>query len=194
MNKNNYPHTTYTYKGLQRTLLCLILMCFITKKMNAQQFNNWYFPNNNGISFNAIPPSIITTSIIGSDYFSCAAISDRNGNLLFYSNGRKVWNRNNQLMPNGFGLKGGNCQINRLLIVPFLNDTSKYYLFTSQGLTIGTAQPDTLRYSYSLVDMNMDGGLGDVTSKNLDIRGFAAEKMVAIPNANGTDIWWICRN
>ena len=97
-------------------------------------------------------------------------------------------------MPNGFGLKGDNCQINGLLIIPFLNDSSKYYLFTSQGLTFGTAQPDTLRYSYSVVDMNMDGGQGDVSNKNTDIKGFATEKMVAVPNANGSDVWWICRD
>ena len=42
--------------------------------------------------------------------------------------------------------------------------------------------------------MNMDGGQGDVSNKNTDIKGFATEKMVAVPNANGSDVWWICRD
>ncbi|MBC7423074.1 MAG: hypothetical protein H7334_06410, partial [Ferruginibacter sp.] len=97
-------------------------------------------------------------------------------------------------MPNGFGLNGNNARINTALIIPFINDSTKYYLFTSNGIAIGTNFIDTLKYSFSIVDMQLNGGLGDVTNKNTFIKGFAAEKMVAILNANGNDIWWICRD
>ena len=167
MSKNNYPHTIYTYKGLQRILLCLILMCFITKNMNAQQFNNWYFPKNNGLTFNTNPISFLNGSQfnINLNSFSSSTISDKNGNFLFSSDGVFVWDRNNIPMPNGFGLKGGFCQINGTLIIPFIGDTSKYHLFNSNGLTFTSNNPDTLYYQYNVIDMNANNGLGDVIQK-----------------------------
>lgn len=38
---------------------------------------------------------------------ACASISDSAGNLLFYTNGEKVWNKNHEVMPNGEGLEIG---------------------------------------------------------------------------------------
>lgn len=150
---------------------------------------------NNGLTFNTTPPSFLSGSPFNgtNNTFGCATISDNNGNLLFSSDGVQVWDKNNIPMPNGFGLRGEFCNINGILIIPFISDTSKYYLFTSQGL-IYIHSPDTAFYRYSIVDMNANGGLGDVTTKNILIQNNAAEKMVAIPNANGTDIWWVCRN
>ena len=52
--------------------------------------------------------------------YSCASISNANGQLLFYSDGERVWDKNNQLMPNGFGLSGGDASINTVLIIPLL--------------------------------------------------------------------------
>jgi hypothetical protein len=155
------------------------------------------FHNYNGITFNTIPPTFlaggqITNTLSG---YSTASISDNNGQLLFYSDGERVWNKNDIIMPNGFGLLGSGGQINTALIVPFLNDTSKYYLFISKGLTQHTpGNESTYQYSYSIVDMQLNGGLGDVVNKNTFIKFFATEKMVAAPNANGNDVWWVCRD
>ncbi len=163
--------------------------------MNAQQFNNWIFHNYNGITFNTAPITFLAggqiTNTISS--YSTASISDNNGQLLFYSDGERVWNRNNVLMPNGLGLSGGYGQINTALIIPFINDTGKYYLFTAQGLS-NSPLSDTNKYAYSIIDMQLNGGLGDVVNKNTFIKFFAIEKMVALPNANGNDIWWIGRD
>lgn len=190
---NIFAHIKHIKRTISK-LFCFILLFSSLINLSAQQFNNWYFQRNNGIIFNTPLPSIITSSLIGSGNNSCASISNKSGQLLFYSDGISIWNKNNQKMPNGFSLKGADCQVNGLLIIPFLNDTSKYYLFTSQGLTFATNKADTIRYSFSIVDMNLNGGLGDVLNKNIDIRGFATEKMTAVLHSNGTDIWWICRD
>ncbi len=191
-----YPHIIILYKSLNRIFFCLIFYFFCIKKLNAQQSNNWVFPNNNGITFSTNPPSFLAGGQIVNppSSASAASISDRNGNLLFYSDGERVWNKNNQLMPNGFGLLGGAAGINTVLIVPFINDTSKYYLFTSKGLIYNTGNESTYEYCHNIIDMQLNGGLGDVVNKNTFIKFFANEKMVAIPNSNGTDIWWICRD
>jgi gliding motility-associated-like protein len=197
MSKNTFAHITLITKYLFKYFFLILISCIIYKKTNAQQFNNWVFLNNNGLSFNTNPPSFFgggqMSNLLGG--YSCASISNANGQLLFYSDGERVWNKNNVLMPNGFGLFGGEGQINTALIVPFINDSSKYYLFVSKGLTFHNAGDEVnYNYSFNVIDMNLNGGLGDVVNKNVIIRNFATEKMVAIPNANGNDIWWVCRD
>lgn len=188
-------------KTFSKIFFCLAIVNLCYKDTNAQQFNNWVFPFNNGLTFNTNPPSSFSGTQISAPlpppyfttYSTAASISDNNGQLLFYSDGVRVWNKNNVLMPNGFGLQGYLGQINTALIIPFINDPFKYYLFTAQGLA-ASPQPDTNKYSYSVIDMQLDGGLGDVVNKNTLIKNFATEKMVAIPAANGNDIWWIGRD
>ena len=136
MNKKIYPHTIYTYKGLHRILLYLIFTFLLTQKAKTQQFNNWYFPLQNGITFNTNPPSFLAGSQLGTTQFApfaAATISDNNGNLIFSSDGIKVWDKNNNQMPNGFGLLGRNALLNGVLIVPFISNKDKYYLFTAEG-------------------------------------------------------------
>jgi len=44
---------------------------------------------------------------------------------------------------------------------------------------------------YSIVDMQEDGGKGDVVVRNRSLFGSACEKLAAIPHSNGCDIWII---
>lgn len=114
----------------------------------------------------------------------CASMSDENGNLLFYSNGERIWNRNHTVMPNGAGLNGDNSSTQGVVAVPRPGSTSEYYLFTVDG-QLG---PDGLQYSK--VDMSLNGGLGDVvaTEKNIPLRDTVAEKIAVIKNG---DNYWV---
>lgn len=127
-----------------------------------------------------------------------ASVCDRNtGDLLFYTNGHKVWNANHQPMLNGDSLFGnGSAASTRqgALIVPFIEDTNRYYIFSldnvdatanNKQLFIG-ANGDTIAGSlfYSVVDMNLDAGLGGIVSgqKNILLDSTAlGEGMIAIP-------------
>ena len=60
----------------------------------------------------------------------CAVISDKQGQLLFYTNGKNVWNRNHQRMPNGFGLNGSEVVNQNSIIIPLPQSDHLYYLFT----------------------------------------------------------------
>ena len=55
------------------------------------QNNNWYF-GTAGIDFNGPSPVAITTSAM-STYEGCSTVSDKFGNLLFYTDGVNVFNR-----------------------------------------------------------------------------------------------------
>ena len=112
---------------------------------------------------------------------ACASISDENGELLFYSDGQNVWDRSHSLMSNGTGLLGNQDITQGVMILPFPNTSDQYYVFTLD---------DSLHYS--IVDMSLNGGLGDVSaSKNIFVLGGLTEKMTSVKNCSNTGFWVI---
>ena len=68
---------------------------------------NWYFGNQAGIQFNLANGTVASIDDgVLSTREGCTSISDRNGNLLFYTDGTTIWNRNHDIMINGTGLLG----------------------------------------------------------------------------------------
>src|SRR5690606_14062625 len=82
----------------------------------SQESFNWYFGERAALSFHTNPPSIILGSSM-TTYEGSASISDTAGNLLFYTNGFRVYDRNNSIMPNGNGLMGGLSSTNSCIIL-----------------------------------------------------------------------------
>jgi hypothetical protein len=117
----------------------------------------------------------------------CSAISDRNGLLLFYTDGIHVWNKLHQIMPNGSGLEGGyGSSSQSSIIVPKTADGSEYYVFTADE----EGGPWGLKYS--IVNMGLDGGNGDVTVKNSPLVTPVSEKLAAVRQCNKKGYWIIC--
>ena len=154
------------------------------------QYNNWHFGIGNSINFNNGYPLVANGSQIVSVGCS-ASISDTFGNLLFYTNGDTIWNRNNSIMPNGTGLLGSSNVQQSVLIVPGL-DTSKkiYYVFTIGNPIAGGAK----ELSYSVVDMRLNDSLGDVSQKNILLDSNVTEKLTATKNYDDTDFWVVTKN
>ncbi len=168
----------------------LLLLIFITISLSvpskAQHQNNyWCFGSSAGLNFNTTPPSPITSSIF--TFEGCATISDPGGKLLFYTDGRKIWDRKHMVMPNGTGLMGGFSSTQSALIVPLPNSVSKYYIFTTQDYATDGG------LSYSVVDMNLNGGFGDliIGNKNILVIDQTSEKVTSVLHANGIDVWII---
>lgn len=115
----------------------------------------------------------------------CATISNSSGDLLFYTDGVTVWNKNHQIMPNGTDLLGGSSSTQSAIIVPNPANSDIYYLFTTSSANFSTG------IRYSEVDLTLNGGLGDVTvNKNiLLVADEVSEKLTAIKNASGTGYW-----
>ena len=148
-----------------------ILLLLIANVCSAQlQNTNWVFGYGARVDFSGPVP--VTGSAPISSNEATAIVSDpATGELLFYTDGRRVWNANDQVMPNGDGLLGGvfNSCTQGALIVPFPCDDERYYLFTLDELEVDPADPvadDGLRYS--VVDMTLDGGLGDVETSTMN--------------------------
>ena len=128
-------------------------------------------------------PVALTNSVMGSSEGS-ASIAGPGGNLLFYTNGNTVWNANHVAMLNGSGLFGSSISCQSAVIVRQPGSANLYYVFTMRNWTDGGNGAH-----YSIVDMSLAAGLGDVTTKNQLIYGNTRESLTAVCHANGTDYW-----
>ncbi|HUR32036.1 MAG TPA: hypothetical protein VMZ69_11440, partial [Saprospiraceae bacterium] len=172
-------------KHLLKQFIILLFLFGSNASLHAQKSNNfWYFGNNAGINFNSSPPTALSGSL--STLEGTSSISDPDGNLLFYTNGATAWDRNHNVMPNGDGLIGGESS-SQVLIVPFPNSCSKYFLFTTQDHSTDGG------LHYSIVDMCLNDGYGDIVSgsKNKLVYDRTTENLTAVLHANKRDIWII---
>jgi hypothetical protein len=154
--------------------------------LTAQRANIWHFGSGAGLNFNNNPPTVYaggTTS--GPD--NSSSISDKSGNLLFYTDGVTIWNKNHVIMANGTGLSGHSSAGQCALIVPMPCDSMKYVVFHVTEF----ASPGNL--SYSVVDMSLGSGLGAVVSsqKNISLGTGWTEKLCAYYNPNGRFYWLV---
>ncbi|HQK97424.1 MAG TPA: hypothetical protein PLH61_05325, partial [Bacteroidia bacterium] len=150
----------------------------------------WAFGDSAGINFNNLTnPQPIASNLDSRG--SCVSISDTNGILLFYSGisintigfSASIYNGNNQLVANGDSIVGEGWY-NELLILPMPNFYKKFYVFSIDVSSY-------YGFYYSIVDMNLNGGLGEVTIKNQTLHNIQmADCLGAIKHANGRD-WWL---
>lgn len=156
-----------------KTLNTLLLSIISTGLFGQGFADKWFFGVHAGVDFSSGTASALTYSVINTNE-GCAAISDANGQLLFYTDGISVWNKNHQLMPNGSGLMGGISSTQSALIVPSPSSITDYYIFTVDEI----GGPNGFRYS--IVDMTLQLNLGDVTVKNSAILSNVTEKLTAV--------------
>ncbi len=162
----------------------LLLSNFV---FSQKQNNEWRFGRGFGISFNSIPAVAVSGSVISTPEGS-ASVADKNtGNLLFYTDGVTVWNAQNQVMPNGTGLLGGATlsSTTAAVIIPKPGSSTQFYIVTIDE------QASNNGICYSIVDMTLLGGLGDVVASQKNIRLFQtnSEKIEVVPAANRQDYW-----
>ncbi|MFD2550302.1 T9SS type B sorting domain-containing protein [Bizionia sediminis] len=166
--------------------LVLFLGLLISASSSGQnEAANWNFGNNASLNFSFGYPIAQQGALIDTEE-GCSSISDNLGNLLFYSDGITVWNRNHMVMRNGTGLLGNKSATQSALIVPKPNDDFIYYIFTVDD----RAGTDGLRFSE--IDMRLDNGLGALTDqKNILLESPVTEKITAIESSDGRSIWVI---
>lgn len=140
-----------------------------------------------------------------------ASICDTNGNLLFYTNGLTIGNRNYDTLQNAVDFNPGSqtsadetvglgtCQ--GALILPDPGSFKRYYIFHVSGESFtfnNIFQVQPFHLSYSIVDMDLDGGLGgiiDTEKNNYAITDTLLHGgITAVRHANGRDWWVITHN
>lgn len=171
-----------------RVLKILLISIFIhgcNSLFCQNECSIWLLNNNLALDFTSSPPSFITfnTNFTG-EYESCVVVCDEiSGELLFYANGFRVWNKNHKLMTNS-----GNLWEN--------------FFSTAQGSSVVKSSKKDIFYLFSLESYDKNGrlliseintkihdGLGDVVFSKEIGRGFT-EHMIAVNHpCNG--IWLI---
>ncbi|MEN8703462.1 MAG: T9SS type B sorting domain-containing protein [Polaribacter sp.] len=140
-----------------------IILFFTLNIFSQKEANFWYFGNNAALDFNSGDPIPVSGSQLNTTE-GCSSFSDADGNLLFYigapttsTENLTVWNKNNQPMPNGVGLQGDASSSQSALTVPAPGRPGIYYIFT-----VGAQSSNNAGFWYYTIDMNEDGGLGDI--------------------------------
>jgi len=169
--------------GTNQVTSSSVFTVLATTSCNALSNNNskhWYFGNQAAVVFESNGPVALTNSAM-SQFEGVATMSDANGNLLFYTNGITIYNRNHQIMQNGSGLLSDSSNTQAAFVVPFPGNPNRYFVITPNP------------YYYSIVDMTLDNGNGAVVAdaKNRLLTNEGSEKVAGLLAANQTDIWLI---
>lgn len=147
---------------------------------------NWFFGKNAGLTFNPIQsggtPVILSGAMESQE--GVASISNREGQLLFYTNGETVYTSGNTVMVNGVGLASSGTSTQSVVIVP-KPQSNKYYLFTTDY----NGNPNG--FEYSIVNMDLQGGNGEVETKNIKLINSSLTEKVTACSHTSEDSYWV---
>ncbi|MDO8365245.1 MAG: PKD domain-containing protein [Saprospiraceae bacterium] len=152
------------------------------------------------IDFKSSPPQITLNDFV-IDY-PFASIADKDGNLVAFTDGCRISNRNKDLMLNGDSLNPGevyNVYCNLPYFYPVIQpciflskpgSDSRYYLF---HLRSDDHYRNPMNLLYTEIDASGDNGNGAVISKNKSLLSdsiYLGQYVTATRHANGRD-WWV---
>jgi len=179
----------------QSILTCLFLLLSVLVFPQGE-FNKWYFHDHAGLDFNSSPPVPLLNNEMFLGFNATVSISDSLGNLLFYSNGLNIFNRDHQIMPNGSWLLFGMNYSQPVFAVKQIGNDHLYYLFGLQW-EFEVTPPVPPGLYYSVIDMDLNGGLGDVipSMRNVPLSQAedASDKLHATRHQNNRDVWLVTK-
>jgi len=159
---------------------------------SGRENNLWHWfnlgGNGYGFNFNDEPVSFIQQNNLPPNIAHCkTTLCDEAGNLLFISTGEQVLDKNYDVMPNGNDLMGHISAHFGTLIIKKPASDHEYYLFTA-----GDQDSFDLGLRYSIIDGNLNNGLGDVTDvKNIFIEETHNEGFACVRHCNLEHFWLV---
>lgn len=193
-------------KKYNQYIIYLLLLLITVPAFAQKEANNWFFGAYGGLTWNNTRQFVATGTtgnygttvgatldnmpvfVDGSQIATsegCFSLSNSNGELLFYSNGTTIWNKNNDMMFNGDEMGGSGTSAQSGIILPYPGHPNQY-------IAVSIAQTSKSLMEYAVIDMTKEGGLGAVTSKNNKFTGnsgHTAETVTSIRHANKQDYW-----
>ncbi|HMG16999.1 MAG TPA: PKD domain-containing protein [Saprospiraceae bacterium] len=198
--------------------LTLILCSFSFLSLAQKEDNTWIFGYNTEIpgplwggiklTFEGDSIHILHQDILRNFTLFDASISDKDGNLLFYSDGSFIMNKNHQFMENGDSINflpykvdnpiGVDTQGNGYgtlqggIILPQPGNDSIYIMYHCLQSELYVDFYSVLSLLKTTVNIKANNGLGKVISKNISFKDlkYLGFHMNAVRHANGRD-WWI---
>lgn len=143
--------------------------------------DNWFMSNNMAINFplGGNPTEIVGGSQIPTLGVNTTVSDSITGQLLFYTNGKTVWNKNNQVMDNGNSIIT-NAVASYVITCPIPRSAGQYYIFSH-----GDAE-----LKYAVVDMQQNAGMGKVISTNNLLSNVAFNRFTIVKHKD-PDAYWL---
>ncbi len=170
-------------------------------EQNPPPGSKWYFGGNAGLDFQGDSPTPLTDGKLNTLEGS-ASITDQKGNILFYSDGITIFDKDGNPMrlfdpvsgslTSGTAVLGGNQRSTQsALIVPkpvCKGCDYEYYVYTTAEVN-GTRQ-----ITYSVVDMRRNDGKGAVVQQNLPVvtsatSASSTERSASVRRDRDTTYW-----
>ncbi|PQJ82207.1 T9SS type B sorting domain-containing protein [Polaribacter glomeratus] len=185
-----------------KKLFPFLLLIFTLNVFSQKEANFWYFGENAGIDFSTSPPTALTNGKLNTTE-GCSSFSSPTGELLFYSDGIEVFNKDHALMTYSDGrlandLKGNPSSTQSGMIIPKPGSTSVYYLFTVGTDFVPRGVNPNPGFNYYTIDFSANP-LGEITAGpvNLainpitksDLGDVWSEKVTAVKGSNCDEVW-----
>lgn len=145
--------------------------------------NNWVFGRGAGLNFSTAIPTPTSGFAINTNE-GCAAISDASGNLLFYTDGMRVWDSSTL---RASGLQGNSSSTQSAIIVPDPGNGQQYYICTADGTSTG------VNNHFGGIRINVSSWASAPISSLMTMPSTSGrsptERVIAIQHANCVDYW-----
>ena len=186
---------------MQKKILILYLLIFLCLTSQAQkEAYNWVFGEKNGLTWNTTRshpaassvrmygtgslPTVLPAQLPGNiamrTYEGCFALSDENGNLLFYSDGNTIYNSSHTAMINGTDLGGNPSSAQSGVLMPYPGRPNIYI-----AISIGLRGYNSLKYAIVNPATNTVESKGSITGYSGDV----GESLNVIRHSNKKDFW-----
>jgi gliding motility-associated-like protein len=170
-----------------KNIFTLIIVLLVVKIASAQnEANNWFFPDECGLDFNSGTPVVLYDGQI-ENLYATATISDSLGNYLLSCEWSKAYtefgildNSETTLCPGYSGLA----------IAKWPGRQGIYFIITS-----GIDYNPNPGLHYSVVDLNVNNGLGSVIEKDIPVESCwdSSDRVAIVNKENSENVWVITR-
>ncbi|REC52249.1 hypothetical protein DRF62_15825 [Chryseobacterium piscium] len=188
-------------------LIASLLLFFLGYSQGEN--NNWYFGGKAAVNYSIQgSPAPLLNSNMQVGLQPVGSISDNNGKLLFYSDGKYVWNREHQIMQSGVLNTGSGSYGIQLAILKHPNNSNLYYIFTPVPKFYNNGIVSNGISCYTVIDMSLGGissndglPLGDVLPNHNSIPlvgenelPFAAANINVVKHSDNNSFWVVIPN
>lgn len=135
--------------------------------VNQNRNNHFIFGNKYGIQFEPTVTDSTTGSysIPSSSLFyakkGCASVSGINGDLLFCSDAKRIYDRTFNIMENGDSIMGNKASTQAAIILPKSVIDSTYYLISVEDEVVSPGQQTIW---WNVINMSLDGANGGTSN------------------------------
>jgi len=179
---------------MYRLLTAFLLIMLVWGQLPAQVANDcsyvppkegrsWCFYSNIWLNFTGGTPVVSSLPVTLDFGKGCASIADENGNLILFTNGMRLWDKN--AFPLSTTLPGDLGSTQSALIVPNPDKQGRYYIFTTHLLYPAPMVTYGLNYS----EINLTTASGTDTLRMKKLLDETPEKLTGVHHANGIDFW-----